>query len=607
MATYSTYYNLYKPAIDQPVWGAEINNNWDIIDGALALAMPKTGGTFTGNVSMGSYKITLPNVTANRVLCSNSSQEVVSSGISDTVLGYLDISSSLTTLLSNKEPTLTKYDLAGTTNQVNLSGSGTGVLLARNLTLSLPQSIGISSVVQFGSLGIGVSPSYTLDVNASTAQFQLKSTTGTNSVLARLNNTGGDLYFGREGSAGAYIITGSTSYQSVISSVGDYDILIGRNSSVVAKVISTGLNLPQLTASTMLQLDSSKNIISSNTLEKNSNASNVFRTTNTTSGTASVTGFNMNTDVGSSYFLSYSTGYTGTINGIAYANLTLLSSNTYNSGLMISQDGAKPIYLATNGVVRQTIDSAGATTFSGTTSVTKDQNAATRFLVQNPNAGATAYSEIYTASDVANFHLYTVSSGNVATYCGLSEASLNELVSTGNGLLINQAGVKSIYLATNSTTRFTLNGSGNIGVGTTDIEAWHTSFKAIEFADTAISSQTDGTLMFHSNYYYDGANKYKATGAAASYYISGGTHVFRVAPGGTADTAITWTTALTIDNSGNSTFSGSASLGACLMLPDGQTAPSATSGKAKIYVDTADGDLKVIFGDGTIKTIVTDT
>lgn len=39
---------------------------------------------------------------------------------------------------------------------------------------------------------------------------------------------------------------------------------------------------------------------------------------------------------------------------------------------------------------------------------------------------------------------------------------------------------------------------------------------------------------------------------------------------------------------------------------DGVTAPSATSGWAKIYVDSADGDLKVIFGDGVIKTIVTD-
>jgi hypothetical protein len=40
---------------------------------------------------------------------------------------------------------------------------------------------------------------------------------------------------------------------------------------------------------------------------------------------------------------------------------------------------------------------------------------------------------------------------------------------------------------------------------------------------------------------------------------------------------------------------------------DGVTAPGATSGLAKIYVDAADGDLKVVFGDGTIKTLATDT
>lgn len=42
-------------------------------------------------------------------------------------------------------------------------------------------------------------------------------------------------------------------------------------------------------------------------------------------------------------------------------------------------------------------------------------------------------------------------------------------------------------------------------------------------------------------------------------------------------------------------------------IKDGMTAPTATTGYAKIYVDSADGDLKVIFADGTVKTIVTDT
>lgn len=42
-------------------------------------------------------------------------------------------------------------------------------------------------------------------------------------------------------------------------------------------------------------------------------------------------------------------------------------------------------------------------------------------------------------------------------------------------------------------------------------------------------------------------------------------------------------------------------------VKDGVSAPSTVSGMAVIYVDTSDGDLKVKFSDGTVKTIVTDT
>ncbi len=44
-----------------------------------------------------------------------------------------------------------------------------------------------------------------------------------------------------------------------------------------------------------------------------------------------------------------------------------------------------------------------------------------------------------------------------------------------------------------------------------------------------------------------------------------------------------------------------------LALEDGVTAPSALSEFAQIYVDASGGDLKVIFSDGTVKTIVVDT
>lgn len=44
-----------------------------------------------------------------------------------------------------------------------------------------------------------------------------------------------------------------------------------------------------------------------------------------------------------------------------------------------------------------------------------------------------------------------------------------------------------------------------------------------------------------------------------------------------------------------------------VMLEDGITAPGTVSGRAQIYVDSADGNLKIKFGDGVVETIVTDS
>lgn len=54
--------------------------------------------------------------------------------------------------------------------------------------------------------------------------------------------------------------------------------------------------------------------------------------------------------------------------------------------------------------------------------------------------------------------------------------------------------------------------------------------------------------------------------------------------------------------------SGARSLGGpAISVIDGVSAPATSAGFALIYVDTTDGDLKVKFGDGTVKTLATDT
>lgn len=60
-------------------------------------------------------------------------------------------------------------------------------------------------------------------------------------------------------------------------------------------------------------------------------------------------------------------------------------------------------------------------------------------------------------------------------------------------------------------------------------------------------------------------------------------------------------------NSSDLVEMGTATVMPHLILTDGVTAPSSTATYAQIYVDTADGDLKVRFGDGFTATIQTDS
>ena len=56
----------------------------------------------------------------------------------------------------------------------------------------------------------------------------------------------------------------------------------------------------------------------------------------------------------------------------------------------------------------------------------------------------------------------------------------------------------------------------------------------------------------------------------------------------------------------NFAVSAGGALSGKLSLVDGITAPTAIAGEAQVYIDSADGNLKIRFGDGTITQIATD-
>jgi hypothetical protein len=99
--------------------------------------------------------------------------------------------------------------------------------------------------------------------------------------------------------------------------------------------------------------------------------------------------------------------------------------------------------------------------------------------------------------------------------------------------------------------RATLNNSGNLGLGVTP-SAWSSSWKAVELAGGSLSADTGGTSLFaYQNTYFNGTSYiYKSTATASYYKQNGGIHSWYNAPSGTAGNAITFTQAMTLDNSG---------------------------------------------------------
>jgi hypothetical protein len=90
-----------------------------------------------------------------------------------------------------------------------------------------------------------------------------------------------------------------------------------------------------------------------------------------------------------------------------------------------------------------------------------------------------------------------------------------------------------------------------VGIGTTP-SAWGVSFKSIDVNTYGAVSSSATAIRLFANSYGDGTNFiYKTTGAASRYDQSGGAHSWLNAASGTAGNTISFTTAMTLDASGN--------------------------------------------------------
>jgi hypothetical protein len=150
---------------------------------------------------------------------------------------------------------------------------------------------------------------------------------------------------------------------------------------------------------------------------------------------------------------------------------------------------------------------------------------------------------------------YTNAQEPVGFLYGQSTASKNQIAIGGGTASVNAATEINFWTAADQTTttgteRMRIDSSGNVGIGVTP-ESWDSSYVALEVANLSLMARTGGDDTYlSSNAYYDGAWKYKTTDPATRHIMNNGTHTFNVAASGTADAAITFTTAMTIDNDG---------------------------------------------------------
>tara|TARA_R110002020_G_scaffold44181_1_gene127691 strand:+ start:10642 stop:12726 length:2085 start_codon:yes stop_codon:yes gene_type:complete len=183
-------------------------------------------------------------------------------------------------------------------------------------------------------------------------------------------------------------------------------------------------------------------------------------------------------------------------------------------------------------------------------------------------ASGTLQADRITANGVgsSNYAVYGLQNSSM-THAGYFQANGDDIaieaIATGGTYSSDVLYVRQSSLSTggnlarfaNSTgDKVVITTAGSVGIGVTP-SAWHSSWKALQlgpigFVGSYQASTTDITAL-GSNVYSDGTYKYIETDEAVIYKQQNGQHIFDVAASGSANAAISWTTAMTIDNSAN--------------------------------------------------------
>ena len=194
--------------------------------------------------------------------------------------------------------------------------------------------------------------------------------------------------------------------------------------------------------------------------------------------------------------------------------------------------------------------------------------------VDAKDKGSSTYSARFTNSapenDLYNIVLFTQGeSGTAEGYLGTGGSNVTN-PAFKNNFVVGTKNNTPLVLNTNDTERMRIDASGNVGICVVP-KSWAASTNALQVGVYASLSRNNalgsGDLSYNSyiSTAVSDAWKYNISNAASRIHQRDGVMKFLVAPSGTADTAISWNTAMMIDNSGNVLVGTTSNIGGAIL------------------------------------------
>jgi hypothetical protein len=151
----------------------------------------------------------------------------------------------------------------------------------------------------------------------------------------------------------------------------------------------------------------------------------------------------------------------------------------------------------------------------------------------------------------------------------------------------------TIYDVTATATRLQIDSSGNLGLGTTP-SPWTSAHKVFQFGAVGSIETDDDAVALSNNRYFDGINKYRVNDFASILVQVNGEFRFLTAPSGIANNAISFTTAMMLNASGNLMVGTTSAVGRLTV----QQSTDATNGGISIFAVNGEGAIISRLNDG---------